>query len=176
MSDEYEDIDLELDVPDPDEARFGKIKRGKAPKPPDRLTAIINIHHQPFGEQIYSPEPLITEMKLKSREEHYSRRRVVGENWEDVGLGHFNTPEEIGIVLIENLEGTGLGRKPTMEEQVGIDLKVVEVSMTANSNESQLILPPPQGIPYVGLPSNVSRLMVRCRSGNARIRIHLFPR
>ena len=171
MSEEFDGYE-DLDSTEP--SKISGLKSDKIQ--PDRMTLILNIHHEPYRDQIYSIDPIIVEIPLDTKEEHYSRRRTIGEDWVDVGLGHFNSSDEVGLVVIENIEGPLGGRKPTAQEWEQLKKKILEVSPTGKQEDATVHLPCGRGVPYIAYPKDASRLRMRSWSGQLKVRVHLFPR
>jgi hypothetical protein len=142
---------------------------GPAPSPAlrDRLLVVESIFHQSPGE-----DPYVTEHRfarsLQTKEQPFTRKTTAGENWKSLDCGWI---ERAGMLFIINEEGKFRQTNPTEEELREAAKKIIEVSFTTNT-DVWLILP---GESMRAYPSNIRNLLVRCRSGTARITAHIFP-
>lgn len=105
---------------------------------------------------------------LTSHEQVYERRMKVGVEWQAIDTGWI---DRCAMFIIKNEEGIGLQRNPTVEQQAGIDTKIVEIGY----GEISLFKIPPKES-FRGIPSlDFKRFLVRCLGGETRIRIYLIP-
>lgn len=137
----------------------------------DRLTVIVNIHHEHRGEPPRTI-PVGYSRKLSEKEEPYQRRFNAKPEWTPIDLGWFD-PAKVGCVVIENLEGKAALVNPTEDEQAEIDAKVLEVSYSKNSKECDLI---PPGAADIKWPADATKLCIRCQSGTASCRISIVSK
>lgn len=147
----------------------------KRREPPNRVTAVFNVHHEHDGEQPYSIGPVISQIKLEVNEDVYTRRVTVRESWEELDLGHLPA-DQVGLVIVENLEGRFPANNPTEEERKEAAKKIIEVSTGDGNGGAFLCFPAPISLPFVGYPQDASRIALRCPVGVARCRVHVFPR
>lgn len=121
----------------------------------------------------------------KSEETPSVQPMVVGEAWVPVPLGWLS---HVGCVHIENQEGKHFDRIPTPEERQLISQRIVDVAFTEPVDLSQLTMHDPEPSPpeprvYVPPFGGSARfytehakvLHLRCRSGDARVLVTLFP-
>lgn len=146
----------------------------KRREPPNRITAIFNIAREYDGENPISIDPIISQLNLSVKEDHYSRRIRVNQDWIPLDLGHLRA-DQVGLVVIENLEGRFLDVNPTEGERKEASKRIIQVSFGDPTNAS-LAFPAPASLPYVGYPQDASRIALRCPVGVAKCRIWVFPR
>lgn len=135
----------------------------------DRLTILTQIRHEHLGVDpmsLDSSQVFLT----GNQEEPYTRRITVTEEWTTLNYDFLN---EIGVsvVVLENLEGKHPLVQPTKEEKADIKKRVVEVSYSRKSDESDLLIP--GGLIYK-FPVNAKIISVRCQSGKAKLRLVAF--
>lgn len=139
----------------------------------DRVTIVVNIHHEHLGEAPVSLQSIHARL-LEYMEEPYQRRLRANGEWQPVIDDNCWVPgAKIGYVVVENLEGQVLTVQPTEEERRKSASKVLEIGYTNNSAEADLIYP---GSIAIKTPSNASRLVIRCRSGEAAYKLHVFSK
>lgn len=145
----------------------------KPVEPKARTVVQIRVVHQLPGEQATEAGSTIVR-HLESVDEVYSpRKMIVTGEWRPLDLGWLADPLNVGLIYIENLEGTGQQVIPTPFEQQDIDKRVVEVSTGPDSDLAQEV--PPLGF-YLGTPVKPERLLLRCRHKTARCRIKVYPK
>lgn len=142
----------------------------------DRLTMAISIHHESMGMQPNSRQ-CIGQTLLSECDEPYSRQIKGGLNqaWQPINLGHFTGVEEVGYVLIENLEGKHLQVNPTAEERAEINQRIIEVGYGTNDplGFKLLVLP---GFCLPVLTELAYLLKLRSKHGIAACRVTIYPR
>lgn len=137
----------------------------------DRLTVIMNIHHEHRGEPPRTISVGYSRM-LNEKEEPYQRRFNASDQWLPIDLG-WVAPEKVGCVVIENLEGRHRLVHPTDDERAAISGKVLEVSYSKNSAECDLIQP---GGADVKWPASATNLYLRCQNGAASCRVSVLSK
>lgn len=140
----------------------------------DRLTVLVNVHHEHAGDQPMSVQHAYSEV-LKTTEDHYTRRYSIGSEWKAVSIGHFmDDPSLVGVVIIQNLEGTNLQVRPTESEAKELEGRVVLASYSEKDDESDDI--PPRGL-LIKRPVDVRKLKIRTPSPSpVQIRVTIIPR
>lgn len=137
----------------------------------DRVTIVINMHHEHLGEAPVSLQSIHARL-LEHMEEPYQRRLRAGEKWQPVvDSGCWIATGRIGYVTVENLEGRVLTVQPTEEERRKSSNKILEIGYANDSAQADLIYP---GSIAIKTPSNASKLVIRCRSGEASYKLHVF--
>lgn len=138
----------------------------------DRITVINTFNYEHRGDQPYSTQNIFVR-KVEKEHEPYSRRVTVKEAWTKLDLG-WVPPEDVGAVIIDNLEGVVLGpTQPDMEEREEMAKRILEVSYTKNSKEADLVYPKGS---LQKFPASASSIYLRCQSGTASYRVHVFPK
>ena len=157
------------------------VERGNPPKSeapiPDRLTVVETVYHRSIGQ-----EPSMFDSRfsreLKTRDQPYGPRRLVAtEKWALVDLGWVKSA---GMIVVRNEEGQHLQANPTEQERAETRRKVLEIAWQETvdnpeieepSNYSWLV---PPGESFRGYPA-CSKLLIRCRSGNAKYTLFVVP-
>jgi hypothetical protein len=143
-----------------------------APRPEDhpRFSIVETLYHQPAGEQ---PTSIASRYYrwLESDKPPYNRKYKIGETWETIDLGSLT---KVAHISIYNLEGQFAGINPTHEQVEEALAKVVEVAYSdSDEPEGQWIVHP--GENHRGTPVDPTMLKVKCRSGEATIRVVIIP-
>ena len=143
----------------------------------NQITVVDKIYHRQGSE---SPTSVSSRFirHLQTDEQVYERRTRVGEEWTPLEHGWI---EEAGMIVIQNTEGTTLQVIPTEEEKEETAAKILELSVTDGLLDSPpgVLAKPwliPPGESFRGYPSDVSKLVLRCRSGVCRYNVHVYPR
>lgn len=110
---------------------------------------------------------------VSSQEQVYGpRKQTVGSDFKSLDLGWFKDSDEpIGVVLIENVEGTDLQTIPTPFEKAQIAGRILMVSLSDDGN--CLLIHP--GQTQAVLCQNPKALKIKCQSGNGRFKVTIFP-
>lgn len=139
------------------------------PTPPGpRLTAVKTFHRTVHGQQ---PEsiPVQYERPLTSAEDVYRRHLSCGAEWAVVNLGWLQG-QPVGLLSVENLAGQYLQVNPTDEERDATARQVIEIGFSPDGPACLLI---PPGESFEGTPTG--DVFVRCRSGETRFALTVFP-
>lgn len=109
---------------------------------------------------------------LELSEQPYTRRILVPETWIPLvpEKACWLAPDQVGLVVVENLAGTHLASIPTPEEQTEIDAKFIEIG---NEHWSMIVRPK---WPQFFRPSEAGSTKIRSMSGTTNIRLTLFPK
>lgn len=132
----------------------------------DRLTVRIDaywesVHEQPIGQHIIAAMSLGT-MGI----EPYIRKFKATAIPKSLTFGDIDR-ENVGYILITNIEGTRLLQNPTEEERKDINSRIAVI----DGFEIH-----PNGMPFLGRASSSTPLMVRCLHKEAILQVCLFPR
>lgn len=118
-------------------------------------------------------------IQLESDEQPYIRETKVGENWMPLDRGWV---AEASLLMLENKGGAPRNTKPTAEEGEEdkgrvIDVAIASKAATVNSPEElvlfSFIVP---GTSIRWSPPDLAAIRVKCRQGDTRIAISLYPR
>lgn len=141
-----------------------------------RLTVVENIYFQNPNEQ-----PTVLENSfgcwIDAIEQPYLRRTKIGESWEQLEAGWL-AKEKVGMLVIRNDEGKFPTTYPTDQERKIVESRVIEVFYRGGSPpvltpSACFIIPPGESIRVQ--PVNLANLSIRCRSGEARYTLAVFP-
>ncbi len=139
----------------------------------DRITINLNIYYEHSGDlphQIICPRNIISK---SSDLEPYSRKIVVGPDWELLDLGWFSThKDQIGLIVIESLEGKYETKNPTKEERELSESRVIDVSLGDGPVAHVQIW---AGWPFYFYQKNVADVQLRCLNGPTKAKIHIVP-
>lgn len=139
---------------------------------PDRLTLILQMHHQHEGDQATTIESRPW-MALESKDvEPYSRRPKVTEEWQRLDTGWVGQQDAVGYIVVENLAGKGLQLHPSPEQAAEIAKQVVEIRLGKTGEGHLLVLP---GWPQQFYPKGKD-VYLRCQSGEASCRVTIIPK
>jgi len=137
-------------------------------EPVSNLTVLSTVYHSQPGE-----DPSMCEAKfsapLESNEQPYVRKKTVGNAWEKLDCGWL---QEASLVVIINTEGTNLQTRPSEEESAEIASRVIHLRYSGSDCHWEI---PPKKF-FLGAPSDVDLLEIRCAKGSAKVHIHVFPR
>jgi len=150
----------------PTEITLKPIKVGKPSEENDRITFKIDAYWEHFKESPISRQVLATKTLKASDVEPYIRRAKVTETPQPLSTGDIDL-EEVGYILLVNLEGLRLKGNPSKEERTALSKKVVLV------DEFEL---DPFGMPFLAKVRHGRVPILRCLSGNAAIQVCIFPR
>lgn len=134
-----------------------------------RLTVVDTVYYQSPDMPATSAESRFSRELDNTDQQPYVRRTKVTEEWAALDCGWLN---ECSMLLLVNEEGRGLQKIPTPEEKKEIAFKVLEIRF--GSELVEWLIPPGESLR--GYPVNPNQMFVRCRSGEAKLTIHLFPR
>ena len=141
--------------------------------PNNRITLILRAYHHSTDEQPFSiePEPNYT-TECKTKEDPWTRRMKVGEEWEEVDLGWLQ--DTAGLVVLINTEGTHRSQvNPSQEQRDETAKKLVEVR-TCEGDINPLLLPPGEFLPIK--VDNPRLLKIKSEHGRARVTVYAFPK
>jgi hypothetical protein len=143
------------------------------PQPQDfgRLTVVMTVHHEQPNEQPRS-FPLSFCDLLQVSQESYSRRMRATEEWMPLDFGWVH-PEDVGFLIIDNIEGRGLSIQPTPEEKMATASHVIELAHVS-SLEDYWEIPP--RLFFFNPVKRPSDLRIRCRHEVAQYRITVIPK
>lgn len=133
----------------------------------NRFTCVLNLYHEQTGEQPAGVRLAFSDT-LQYSVQRYMRHYAVDQEPKPLDLGWFR-PEQVGFILIENLEGIHSQTLPSDEELAAINVRVIEVCY----GESMLI-PPRRFLPFFF--AHPERATVCCPSGKAKMGITVYPR
>lgn len=134
-----------------------------------RMTVVETVSYSPPNEESVGFDSRFGKL-LKTTEQPYMRRTVIGVGWQPLDLGWLKD-KEVAMIMIYNLESLrGLARQPTEKQKSEILEKVIEVSFSKKKDELFLI--------YAGesarfLPSGT--IYLRSRSGESRYKVAVIP-
>lgn len=157
---------------------FEGIIPSQALKTVDRVTLGAHIYHQHHGE---NPEGAALSgaviLNTHEVEVYRSPKFKVGQDWKPLDTGWISR-EDVGWVLLENLEGTNLTQNPTEAEAQAIRSRVVLIRIgppaSPDSDDGWEALP---GLWHLArVRAGSSPILVRCVEGQASCRVRVFPR
>jgi len=138
-----------------------------------RITVVETIAH--VGMDLGFTSPTGVEARwwrpVASAEQVYQRRLMAGPSWQPLDSGWI---EQVGMVVVENVEGHGLQVIPTPEEKAAIAARVVELGLMGDEGDCRDFA--------CVLPGEHLRLQptqpvhLRCRAGEARVVVTVYPR
>lgn len=133
-----------------------------------RLVVVETVYHQPADA-----EPTAAESRfgrwLTTDEQPYVRRGRIGEEWQPLVAAEACWLDQSSMVVITNQEG-GFHLQPTEQQQAEMDARVLEVG-----REGSVLLVVPPGESARFQPWDLTALRVRCRSGEAKYTVAIFP-
>ena len=149
----------------------------------NRVVVVDQIYHQAAGEMPSCVESRFS-FDLEQVEQVYARRITLDEQWIALDTGWLNGA--VSFVVLENLEGTGLQTIPTEKEQADINRRVVEIGCWDGKDTGHSVsYIQAVTVPFLSIfptesdrfrPVDPSYVLLRCRSGTARILLHVYPR
>lgn len=136
----------------------------------NRLTTTTDTYH----ESQDNPPTQISfgfERLLKTDEEVYSRRLVVGEEWVPLDCGWL---EKASLIVIRNVL-VPLKVNPTEEEALAISQREIWLTQDENPTENSphWVIHPGEG--FQGSPSSLSDIHLRCRKGQVKVSLSIIP-
>jgi hypothetical protein len=136
-----------------------------------RVTVNLNVHHELAGEQ---PRSFCFAFQdfLKSSQESYSRKLHALSGWTKLDLGWVE-PDEVGYVLIDNLEERNELVYQTEEEKHEAASRIIEIAYEDSLNNYWPIPPRLFFFCPVARPED---LRIRCQNGTARCRVTIIPK
>lgn len=126
-----------------------------------RITIVETVYYQRADRQ---PTSVCTRFSTRSdsEEQHFTRELRVGQEWQTIDFGWVKS---VGMLVIVN-EREKFQVRPTPERQAEADSRLVEID-----NGGTWLIPP--GGSHRGIP--VGELRIRCRTGEARVTVTVFP-
>lgn len=132
----------------------------------DRFTLKLSSYWQHFGEDPLGAEIAASMILDTFGIEPYIRKFVADEEPKYLSFGDIPR-EDVGYIIVANLEGTKLQANPYPEELDDIKKRVVSI----DGYEIH-----PFGMPFMGRPSLQQPVIVRCEHGQASLQLYIFPR
>jgi len=138
----------------------------------DRITAVLNVYHEHFGDQPHSNNVTLSE-SLETVEQPFVRKMEVGTERMPLETGWLDEP---GYVLLENVTG----QRPTVIPSESEKEELARKCVTVHND-----LGPPSAAPgwvirpgrfFFGEVPEGSQLTLKCLHGTADIRLTVFPR
>ena len=141
----------------------------------DRLTLQVTVNHLRHGDAPFGVN-FVGKKLLETKEEAVSREVSVGPEWQNLIELLKNKSwldyDQIGLVVLSNLEGKNLTRQPDKAEAELIAQRVVHLTLDG-SFSSLLVLP---GWAQPIMPSHPANVLLRCPHGPAKCRLFLYPK
>lgn len=137
----------------------------------DRFTTTFAAHFEHRGEPPVSVSKVCQVALSTLGIEPYQRRQTATSDPQPLDLGWVR-PEQVGFIVIENLEGLGRQEYPSEEERADIARRVIEIDCGSNSG-CWLVEP---GLYFFGKPVNSTSIKIRCRYKTATYKVHIFPK
>ena len=144
-------------------------------QPVGRITVVEHLYH--YADEQSQPTSIesIFTRHLKSDEQPYIRILKLTEDWIPLDKGWV---EEVGTIVIKNMEGTRYTVNPTDEERKVVESRIVEIgyhnSLSLNLATAFQLVPPQESSGRI-TPADWFSLRVRCRSGVAKITLTVYP-
>ncbi len=140
-----------------------------------RLIVVGHVCHQQPFDDAGPPAEIAWVRYLASREQPVRRTMTVGEEWRPIYAGWLTS---CSAVVVHNHEGERRQRIPTEEEKAATAAKVIELSFSASGGDGDwrpdiLCLPGESQGPFC--PANLESVHLRCRKGEARITVNVYP-
>lgn len=155
-----------MSVEDPDPKGLIPMPKGITK---DRITLVLNLYHEHAGDETKERACQVWK-ELESKDiESYTRRVTAKPEWKPLDLGWVE-PEDVGLILIENLAGKGTHVNPTEEEKEETKKQLLEIG----SESCSLVVSP--GWPQFFNPRDVSGWKVRSLHTEFKYRITIFPK
>jgi hypothetical protein len=136
----------------------------------DRLTVVIQVHHQHEGENPVSSTASFSRF-LESQEQPYFRRYKIGENWKDVDFGWV---ESASYFVVENRAGAASSQLPSEEEKEELAKMILEVAFESFENTPWEILPG-ESIPLL-MPRGSVKIKARSQYSEIPASVTAFPK
>ena len=138
-----------------------------------RLVTVGTVYHQRPGRQP-AQVGIRWVRQMASDEQPVSREIVIGEAWQPIEAGWL---KDVGYLVLANEEGKWTQTIPTEQEKIAAAGKVVEVGMVGYEGDpvrrTCFLVLPGETLPCT--PSCLSLLCLRCRTGQARCTLTLYP-
>jgi len=134
----------------------------------DTITVVETVYHSPFQQQ---PTSIATRFSrdLTTQAQPYERYLTATEKWDLLDYGWLE--DNIGMLIIHNLEGEFTQTIPTPEEKEDAEKRILEIAFGPHTG--QWIIPPRESMR--GYPTSVSDLWIRCSYKTAKYRLNLLP-
>jgi len=126
----------------------------------DRITQVVSLNYEQRGVEPFVIRSVADRLLSISDDGPYSRRVRVGQEWQPFDLGWFK-PEDIGVLVLENLSG------PDKSVRLLIEVGVPTDTLT------WLVYP---GWPFYGTPTRIDLMKMRCVGGEVRCKTTVFPK
>jgi hypothetical protein len=142
------------------------MSRLKPSEQSDRFTFRLEAYWEHFGEDPVGNLVVGSKLLDTLGVEPYVRKFKATETPRELSLGDISR-EEVGYILVTNVEGMKLQWNPTAEEREDIKQRVAVI----DGFELH-----PYGLPFFGQPTKDSPLMVKCLHGQAVLQVYIYPR
>lgn len=139
----------------------------------DRLTTILMMRHEHFGEDPRSMEARY-HVWLEGQEQPFERRLVVGESWAPLSGVWASLLADAGTLALENRPPTRTVN-PTPEELEDDAAAIVDVGLVV-AGEPRPCLRVSPGRAEFFEPIEGAEYQVRCRRGRANLYVWAYPR
>ena len=144
------------------------------PQDQDRITIVLQFHHQHYMEQPTTVSSAHSEM-LETTVEPYSRRVTLTEEWRPIDFGWVE-PGDVKYIVVENYEGKKFAVTPSPEEMKEIENRVIEVAYVERDGEmGKSMLVAPRSCQYFHTKF-AGMLRLRCSQGTAKGRVNIIAR
>lgn len=138
-----------------------------------RVTVTERVLHQVPGEQPTAPPASRFYRWLKTETQAVRRVIKVGQEWKHLDLGCLDGAE-CGMIVIANTVKRLPSKVPTKEEIAELEARIVDVGlMTEHGVEEFAWISPGEDMRLN--PKQLSRFVVRCRSGEAKVAYFPIP-
>lgn len=168
-----------------------KPSQDSSPKPTSddvrfsRITVVETVCYQPAGEEAVSFESRYNRKLVSTEEEPYRRKCKAGPEWERLDLGWAGDGPGVGLLLIENREGSFQHTSPTKEERERVESLILEVGVlvgfdTDSRDQCSKVIEVVDRIrpreSRRSEPAYPDKLYIRCLDGEARFVITVIPK
>lgn len=142
------------------------------------ITITENVYHRASPGESASGDAFAFVRKLESDDQPYGPRTMkIGEVWQPLSFGWLE--DGVGLILLENKEGikSFIQVRPTPEQLAEALDKIIEIGFCTEDVEpafpAMLLLP---GEPQRLTPALTSKVWLRCRHGEAKCLVTLYPK
>lgn len=137
---------------------------------PSRLVVVESVYCQQEGEQPDSLDAGYARWLTTDQQPLVRRRLTIGPEWQPLDCQWL---DKAGLLVLENVEGRNLARQPSADELAAIRGRVIELAYAGTPLDRSWLIPP--GESFRGCPANLDGLRIRCRCGQAKALLSLFP-
>ena len=148
------------------------------------LTVVETVYYQPYSEEARGYDSRYQRRLESKDEEPYQRRCKAGPEWQRIDIGWLAKSGKIGLLLIENREGTFRHINPTDEERQKAESLVLEVGILIgfDTNEAGKCVKVIEPIDRIqpresrrSQPIRPDKLYIRCVNGEAKYLVTTIP-